>query len=86
MPEERTPEFPGFSCRTASACPDSEKGAVQSKFLVAVFDKTGKRVMVQVVYLYDNKLDPEAIDTTVGEVTVAKPKPKPASGALPARF
>jgi serine/threonine protein kinase len=61
------------------------RGEFQTKFLVAVFDKAGKRLMVQDVYLYDNKLDPEAIDTTVGQVNVEKPKRKAAS-ALPARF
>jgi serine/threonine protein kinase len=66
------------------------RGEFQTKFLVAVFDKSGKRVMVQDVYLYDNKLDPETIDTTVGTVTVDKPKRKAApptgAGDLPARF
>jgi serine/threonine-protein kinase len=63
------------------------QGDFQTKFLVAIFDKTGKRVLVQDVYLYDNKLDPDVIDTTVGAVVVEKPRPqKPAAGALPARF
>jgi eukaryotic-like serine/threonine-protein kinase len=70
------------------------RGDFQTKFLVAVFDKTGKRVMVQDVYLYDNVLDPSTIDTTVGAVSVEKPKRKagpksPPPGApseLPARF
>ncbi|MGO9707283.1 MAG: serine/threonine protein kinase [Polyangiaceae bacterium] len=77
------------------------RGEFQRKFLVAVFDPKGKRVFVQDVYLYDNKLDPDSIDTLVGAVPIEKPKHKPAiaprgpqpppapshgGGDLPARF
>jgi serine/threonine protein kinase len=65
------------------------RGDFQTKFLVAIFDATGKRVMVQDVYLYDNKLDPETIDTTLGAITVEKPKRRssaPTPTSLPARF
>ena len=63
-------------------------GEFQTKFLIAVFDATGKSVMVQDVYLYDNRLDPESLDTTVGSVTVEKPKKRATTNpnSLPARF
>jgi eukaryotic-like serine/threonine-protein kinase len=64
------------------------RGEFQRKFLVAIYDKTGKRLMVQDVYLYDNKVDPETIDTSVGAVTVEKPRRKlpasPSTSAVPA--
>jgi eukaryotic-like serine/threonine-protein kinase len=60
------------------------RGEFQTKFLVAIFDGTGKRVMVQDVYLYDNTLDPPTIDPTVGAVSVEKPKRKVVPKDLPA--
>jgi serine/threonine-protein kinase len=59
------------------------RGEFQTKFLVAVFAEDGTRVMVQDVYLYDNKLDPEKIDTDVGAVKVEKPRRR-ATGVAPA--
>jgi serine/threonine-protein kinase len=50
------------------------QGEFQQKFLVAVHDTTGARVMMQDVYMYDNRLDPETIDSKIGPVKVEKPK------------
>jgi serine/threonine-protein kinase len=59
------------------------RGEFQTKFLVAVFDKAGRRVLVQDVYLYDNKLDPDSVDTRVGVVPVEKPRRKAPPPATP---
>jgi eukaryotic-like serine/threonine-protein kinase len=106
---------PGFTVKVGGVTPGSDEshgasrllengnlelhGEFQSKFVVAVYDKSGTRVLAQDVYLYDNKLDPEVVDTSVGEVSIPKPKhtvggsasvkalaPRPPGSALPARF
>ncbi|MFI5298446.1 MAG: protein kinase [Polyangiales bacterium] len=59
------------------------RGEFQRKFLVAVFEKGGKRVMVQDVYLYDNRLDPDSIDSSVGAVAVEKPRRKVTAPSAP---
>jgi serine/threonine-protein kinase len=56
-------------------------GEFQQKFLVAVHDKSGARVMMQDVYMYDGRLDPETIDTKIGPVKVDKPKRDVGAGA-----
>jgi serine/threonine protein kinase len=92
-----TPETHGAS-RITDGTRLELRGEFQRRFLVAVFDKGGKRAMVQDVYLYDNKADPDSIDPRAGVVVVDKPRRKPpavrvsptpsaaASSDLPPRF